>query len=71
MDAFLDNDMIEDDLEVLELVEVGIPRRVYQRNDHFHALSEHAFFIRFRLTKETNVRVLREIEHNLEFPYDK
>ncbi|KAK5647833.1 hypothetical protein RI129_002725 [Pyrocoelia pectoralis] len=70
MDIF-ENDIIEDDLDALELIEVGIPRTIYQRSNHFDHLSEWDFFRRFRLQKETVLNVLAQIEHELEFPYDR
>ncbi|KAK5643421.1 hypothetical protein RI129_007266 [Pyrocoelia pectoralis] len=70
MDIF-ENDIIEDDLDALEVIEVGIPRTIYQRSNHFDQLSEWDFFRRFRLQKETVLNVLAQIEHELEFPYDR
>ena len=67
----MDFDAFEDDLEVLELIEVGIPRQIYLRADHFHDLPDLQFFQRFRLTKETVLYLLAQIEHHLEFPNDR
>lgn len=67
----LDNDMFEDDLEMLELVDVGFPRQIMIRNDHFNNMSELDFFRRFRLTKKTTVQVLEKIEQHLEYAHNK
>ncbi|XP_063913042.1 putative nuclease HARBI1 [Zophobas morio] len=67
----MDFDAFEDDLEVLELIEVGIPRQIYLRADHFHDLPDLQFFQRFRLTKETVLYLLAQIEHHLELPNDR
>lgn len=69
MDIFA-NDLLEDDLEILEIINVGFPRQVYQRNEYFDNMSDLNFFKRFRLKKETVLHLLQEIEHKLEFPYD-
>lgn len=60
----------EDDLEVIDLVLYGIPRRVNIRPDYFHSLSDMEFFQRFRLRKETVLDILILIENDLEFIYD-
>lgn len=44
----MDFDAFEDDLEVLELIAVGISRQIYLRADHFHDLPDLQFFQRFR-----------------------
>ncbi|KAJ3653046.1 hypothetical protein Zmor_018964 [Zophobas morio] len=68
MDVF---DAYEDDLEVIEIVEMGIPRQMYTRADHFYGLPELQFFQRFRLTKPTVLHLLTLIEERLEFPTDR
>ncbi|KAI4468171.1 hypothetical protein MML48_2g00005234 [Holotrichia oblita] len=71
MDLNLEFDVIEDDVEIIEIIDVGIPRQIYQRVDNFHNLSEWEFFKRFRLQKETVLQVLQEIDNQLEYPYDR
>jgi hypothetical protein len=39
----------DDDLDVLEFLENGIPRQIYERNNHFDTLDEVAFRRRFML----------------------
>lgn len=57
----------DDDLDALELIIYGIPRQINNRADHFHTLSNVAFFQRFRLTKPTVLKLLALIEADLEF----
>ncbi|KAJ8915260.1 hypothetical protein NQ315_014767 [Exocentrus adspersus] len=61
---------IEDDFEVLDIIDYGFPRRVYNRHNHFDNMDDLSFFRRFRLYKETVLHVLQQIEHNLEFNND-
>ncbi|XP_031354452.1 putative nuclease HARBI1 [Photinus pyralis] len=67
MDAIVD-DILEDDLDILEVIDFGFPRMLYTRSDYFHSMDEYNFFKRFRLTKQTCLRVLIYIEEELEFP---
>jgi hypothetical protein len=39
----------DDDLDVLEFLENGIPRQIYERNNYFDTLDEMAFRRRFML----------------------
>jgi hypothetical protein len=39
----------DDDLDVLEFLENGIPRQIYERNNYFDTLDEVAFRRRFML----------------------
>ncbi|XP_055914714.1 uncharacterized protein LOC129947951 [Eupeodes corollae] len=64
-------DLLEDDVEVLELIEVGVPRQVYDRNEYFFSFDELAFYKRFRLTKKMAIHVLEQIEKDLERPYNR
>lgn len=70
MDFVREEDIFEDDLDILEIIDHGIPRLVYTRADHFHQYNEHTFFKRFRLTKDTALHLLMRIEEHLEFPSD-
>lgn len=63
-------DIFEDDLDVLEIIDVGVPRNIYIREDKFNTLDELSFYKRFRLTKQTTLYVLSLVEHQLEFPFD-
>ena len=64
-------EMFDDDLEILDLVEEGFPRRIYDRSNYFRELDNLTFFRRFRLTKPTVLNILEEIEDNLEYPDDR
>nr|CAI5840543.1 unnamed protein product [Callosobruchus analis] len=64
-----DFDFFDDDVEVVDIVEYGIPRRFYQRPNYFEELVELSFFKRFRLYKNTVMTVLLRIEHQLEYSY--
>ncbi|XP_055918360.1 uncharacterized protein LOC129950444 [Eupeodes corollae] len=64
-------DLLEDDVEVLELIEVGVPSQVYDRNEYFFSFDELAFYKRFRLTKKRAFHVLEQIEKDLGRPYNR
>lgn len=70
MDFVFENNIFEDDLEVLDIVDFGFPRRRYIRSNYFEDLDELQFFQRFRLRKNTTLNVLEEIEHLIEYPHD-
>lgn len=61
-------DFFEDDLEVLDIIEHGFPRRVQNRPNYYQQMDELSFFKRFRLYKNTVFNVLQLIDHELEFP---
>lgn len=65
MDAF------DDDLEVLDLLQLGFPREIHERKNHFDTMDNLTFFRRFRLTKPTVLNILEEIEDRLEYPDDR
>lgn len=46
-------------------------RQVYVRTDYFHFFSDELFRVRFRLSKETALYVLQQIEHRLEYLEDR
>ncbi|KAF5308421.1 hypothetical protein FQR65_LT18156 [Abscondita terminalis] len=62
---------IFDDLELLDLLEDGFPRRVYDRNNYFDEMDNTTFFRRFRLSKPTVLELVGQIEEHLEFPDDR
>lgn len=70
MNIFDDADIFEDDLDILEVIDYGFPRLRYARSDHFHDMDEFTFYRRFRLTKQTCLYFLIEIEEFIEFPND-
>jgi hypothetical protein len=65
-----DYDSDGDVLDVINFIEFGIPRTLYVRSHYFLTMDEVKFRKRFRLTKDTVMNILGQIEHNLEFPYD-
>ncbi|KAJ8974994.1 hypothetical protein NQ317_013493 [Molorchus minor] len=58
---------INDDLDILDIVEFGFPRKVYERKNAFDELDDLSFFRRFRLTKNTILYLLEMIEDHLEY----
>ena len=66
-----DLDYIDDDFELLDFVEGGMPRKVYNRSNYFEEMDPIGFFRRFRLYKETVLEILRLIENQLEYPHDR
>lgn len=70
MIEFEDEMFLEDDQDILDIIDYGFPRRQYDRADYFHNMDDVSFFRRFRLTKQTVLNVLEQIEHVLEFDND-
>lgn len=64
-------DLIEDDLELIELIEVGLPKIIYNRSNYFEEMDPMGFFRRFRLTKETVLHIMTQIEDQLEYPHNR
>lgn len=58
----------EDELEELAVVIHGLPRKIYERSNPFFEFDDLEFFRRFRLSKNTVLQFLPEIEEFLEFP---
>lgn len=69
MDLFEDI-LLEDDLDILDVIDLGFPRKMYERQHHFEEMDDLTFFKRFRLLKETVIRVLELIEEEIEYPND-
>lgn len=61
---------LEDDLDILEIIDFGFPRRIYERSNYFQVMDELTFFRRFRLLKGTVLRLMEIIEDQLEYPHD-
>lgn len=72
MDLFERNILIgeDDELDEIILIVYGIPRRIYNRREYFYSFDELTFFRRFRVTKNTVLFILNEIEGEIEHPYD-
>lgn len=62
---------VEDDIDVLDIIDFGFPRQIYNRSNYFETMDDMSFYRRFRLTKPVVFRLLEEIEDALEFPEDK
>ncbi|KAJ8915704.1 hypothetical protein NQ315_000638 [Exocentrus adspersus] len=58
------------DGDLLDILDFGFPRRIYDRSNPFDTMDELSFFMRFRLQEDTVVHVLEHIEENLEFNND-
>ncbi|KAI4468077.1 hypothetical protein MML48_2g00018722 [Holotrichia oblita] len=65
-----DDDFLNNDLEIFDIVEFRFPRNIYLRFNHFEDLDNLTFFQRFRLTKDTVMNILPQVEHLLEYPLD-
>uniref|UniRef100_A0A6P7H1J5 Putative nuclease HARBI1 n=1 Tax=Diabrotica virgifera virgifera TaxID=50390 RepID=A0A6P7H1J5_DIAVI len=61
-------DIFNDDLDLLEIIEHGFPRRVFVRPNYFQTMDNLTFFRTFRFYKETVLFILTLIEDRLEFP---
>ncbi|KAI4455430.1 hypothetical protein MML48_9g00003661 [Holotrichia oblita] len=66
----LDLEHDEDDWYIYEFIRFGIPRQLYERNNWFDDLCDVAFRKRFRISRECTLDILRQIENQLEYPYD-
>ncbi|KAK5644374.1 hypothetical protein RI129_005674 [Pyrocoelia pectoralis] len=68
-------DVLEEDDEevfvIIDLIEHGLPRQVYERADYFHQFDDAQFRRRFRLSRETVLFLLEHIEEHLEFPNNR
>ena len=67
----LEEEILEDDIDMLDLIENGFPRRVFVRKNHFQDMDELNFFKRFRLYKNTVLFVLEQIEQELEYDHNR
>ncbi|KAK4875762.1 hypothetical protein RN001_012184 [Aquatica leii] len=65
-----DDMFLDDDVDILDIIEYGFPRRIYIRSDYFHNMDDLTFLRRFRLTKPTVLAILAQIEGQLEFNND-
>lgn len=64
-------EFLNDDLDILDIIANGIPRRVYERPNYFDDFDHLTFFQRFRLTKDTVLHVLDQIQHLLEIEEER
>lgn len=62
------DDLFDDDLDILEIIDFGFPRRIiYDRTDDFNNLDGLSFFSRYRLTKPTVMNLLVQAQNDFEF----
>lgn len=62
-----DEIFVDDDLDIFEIIDYGFPRRNFERQDYFNSMDNYSFCKRFRLTKQTTLQILEQIEDQLEF----
>nr|CAI5849168.1 unnamed protein product [Callosobruchus analis] len=65
MDLIMNDELDNDDLIALNLLEHGIPRRIYERHEYFDTMDAVTFRKRFRLPKHTVQSFLEEIREKL------
>ncbi|KAK4881710.1 hypothetical protein RN001_005029 [Aquatica leii] len=68
MDSDRDGEIFDDNLDILEIIDLGFPRLTYTRSDQFHELDDGSFRKRFRLSKATTLHLLTLIKNQLEYP---
>lgn len=66
-DEFEDDVFLNDDLDILDIIDFGYPRKIYDRKNNFEELDNLTFFKRFRLMKNTVLHLLELIEQDLEY----
>lgn len=54
-------------LEVLDYLEHGVPRQINHRSNYFETMDASTFRKRFRLSKETVLNILAQIEDDIRF----
>lgn len=62
-----DDVFLNDDLDAIDVIDFGFPRRNYERSNYFEDMDELSFLRRFRLTKNTVFSILELVEEELEF----
>lgn len=65
-----DQIFLEDDNDILDIIDMGFPRRIFERSNYFEDMDDMSFFRRFRLTKPSSMDILERIEHQLEYNND-
>ena len=65
-----DQIFVDDDNDILDIIDMGFPRRIFERSNYFEDMDNMSFFRRFRLTKQSTLDILGRIEHQLEFEND-
>lgn len=69
MDLELEDDLFweGDDLDIVDIIDNGFPRRINQRAEYYFTMDDLGFFRRFRLTKPTVLNLLNQIQDVLTF----
>ncbi|KAK4887491.1 hypothetical protein RN001_003762 [Aquatica leii] len=62
-----DDMFLDDDVDILDIIKYGFPRRIYIRSHYLHNMDDLTFLRRFRLTKPTVLAILAQIEGQLKF----
>jgi hypothetical protein len=62
----VEEDLFADDLDILDIIDNGFPRRRRVRSEIFNSLDEYTLFKRFRFTKETTLHFYEFIEDELD-----
>lgn len=62
MKVFMENDILEDDLEIFEIINHGFPREVFERDNHFYTMDQLSFFKRFRLMQQNTTNKIIKLE---------
>ncbi|KAJ8912434.1 hypothetical protein NQ315_006100, partial [Exocentrus adspersus] len=65
-----DEIIVEDDIDIIDIIDFGFPRRFFNRSNYIEEMDDMSFFRRFRLTKPTVIAVLELLEDQLEFDND-
>ncbi|KAJ8914311.1 hypothetical protein NQ315_011298, partial [Exocentrus adspersus] len=65
-----DEIIVEDDIDIIDIIDFGFPRRFFNRPNYIEEMDDMSFFRRFRLTKPTVIAVLELLEDQLEFDND-
>jgi len=68
----LNFDVLEDvELDAFDIVVYGIPRTIHVRENYLEKYDELNFFRRFRLKKQSVIRILEEIQDRLEYTHNR
>lgn len=73
MDIFeIFEDILSDDEEVIQILEEPRQRKVFRnRPDHMNQWGEQEFIDRFRISKDSAMRILHEIEPLISYPTNR
>lgn len=57
-----DEIFIDDDIDLLDIIDIGYSRRIYVRPNYFEDTDDLSFFRIFRLTKPTVLSLIERLE---------